>query len=225
VKEFKVEPGSGEWLQVRLGIPTASNFHKIVTPAKLEFSKQARSYAFRLVAERIMNESFDSIDHIDHVQRGKDLEPAAVQMFEFEQDIQTKTVGFLTTDDMRYGATPDRLLVGMNGALEIKCPSPAVHLEYLIDGFGADYVCQVQGQALVGEFDKVIRYSYHPVLPPRLQETPRDELVIKKLKDGLDQFCDMKDELFEKVREIGYFETHMGILTAYDEQVIQQMRE
>lgn len=225
MKIWNVEPGSTEWLNHRLGIPTASMFHRIITPAKLDFSKQARGYAFRLVAEKLLNESLDSIDHIEHVQRGKDLEPQAVMMFEQVEDVETKPVGFITTDDMRVGATPDRLIVGQAAALETKCPSPWVHLEYLIDGFGADYIIQVQGQAYVGDFEWVARYSYHPALPPKLEKTYRDEIVITKLRQCLDQFCDMKDEIEAKVRASGFIEDRARFLTAFDDLAAQEMRE
>ncbi len=216
MKIFNVEPSSGEWLSLRLGIPTASMFHKILTPAKLEFSKQARSYAFRLVAEKLLNESLDSLDHIEHVQRGKDLEPQAIGAFEFAQDVKTKPVGFITTDDMRAGATPDALIVGEAAALECKCPSPWVHLEYLVDGFGPDYIIQVQGQAYVGEFDWVARWSYHPALPPKLEKTYRNEEIIGKLRAGLDQFYDIRDEIEAKVRASGFVEERRHLLTAVD---------
>ena len=214
---FNVEPGSGEWLSIRLGIPTASMMHKIVTPAKLDFSKQARGYAFRLVAEKLLNESLDSIDYIEHVQRGKDLEPYAIRAFEFVEEVKTAPVGFITTDDLRAGATPDRLIVGQPAALEVKCPSPWVHLEYLVDGFGADYVIQAQGQNYVGEFEYVDRYSYHPSLPPVLCKTYRDEAVIRKLREALDQFFDMRDAIELKVRASGFIEERRHMLTAVDE--------
>ena len=217
MKIHSVEAGSVDWLKVRLGIPTASNFHKILTPAKLDFSKQARGYAFKLIAEKMMNESLDSIDYIDHVQRGKDLEPDAVKMFELVEDKETAPVGFITLDDMSAGATPDRLIVGEAAALECKCPSPWVHLEYLVDGFGADYIVQVQGQAYVGEFDYVSRWSYHPAFPPVLVKTYRDEMIIAKLRDGLNRFNDMKAEIEMKVRASGFIEQHPSLLTAWDE--------
>ena len=217
MKMFSVEPGSADWLKVRLGIPTASNFHKILTPAKLDFSKQARGYAFKLIAEKMLNESLDSIDYIDHVQRGKDLEPDAVKMFELVEEKETAPVGFITLDDMSAGATPDRLIVGEAAALECKCPSPWVHLEYLVDGFGADYIVQVQGQAYVGEFDYVSRWSYHPAFPPVLVKTYRDEMIIAKLRDGLNRFNDMKAEIEMKVRASGFIEQHPSLLTAWDE--------
>lgn len=225
MKIHNVEPGSGQWLSIRLGIPTASMFHKIVTPAKLEFSKQARGYAFRLVAEKLLNESLDSLDFIEHVQRGKDLEPQAIGMYELTQEVTTAPVGFITTDDYRAGATPDRLIVGQTAALECKCPSPPVHLEYLVDGFGSEYLIQAQGQAYVGEFEYVDRFSYHPALPPVLSRTYRDEAVIGKLRAALDQFWDIRDEIEAKVRASGFIEERRHLLTVYDEIVAQEMRE
>src|SRR5258706_10804251 len=220
-----VDQGSAEWLKLRLGIPTASMFHKILTPKTQRISTQARGYAFRLVAEQILNESFSDLDYLEHVARGKELEPQAVQMFEFEQELSTEPVGFITTDDLRLGATPDRLIIGEAAALEVKCPAPWTHLEYLVDGFGADYMCQVQGQAYVGEFEYVCRYSFHPAMPPKLVKTPRDEAFIGNLRTALDEFCDMKDAIMEEVRAKGYFEDRKRLQTVADEIARQELRE
>ncbi len=168
------------------------------------------------MAEKLLNESLDSIDHLEHVSRGKDLEPQAVMMFEQVEDVETVPVGFITTDDMQCGATPDRLIVGQPAALECKCPASWTHLEYLVDGFGADYIVQVQGQAYVGEFDWVARYSYHPALPPVLVKTPRDEIVIAKLAAGIRQFNDMKHEIEERIRAAGFIEERAHLGTAFD---------
>lgn len=219
MKEFNVEPGSGEWLNARLGIPTASQFHKIMTPKTRKLSAQSRGYAFRLVTEKLLNYSLESLDHIDHIQRGKELEPQAVKMFEIVEDLETAPVGFITTDDMRIGATPDRRIVGVNAFLEAKCPAPWTHLEYLVDGFGSDYMTQAQGQNLVCEADWVVRWSYHPEMPPFLEKTYRDDLYIADLKAAIDQFTDMRDQIEETVRSLGFYETRqkMGQL-ALDEQ-------
>ena len=186
MKIHNVAQGSAEWLELRLGLPTASQFHRIVTPAKCELSKQARKFAFLLIAEKLMHESFTDLDHLSYIARGKELEPQAVKMYEFDTERQTAPVGFITTDDGRMGASPDRLIISETwpGALEIKCPSPQTHLEYLVDGFGADYMPQVQGQALIGEFDFVDRYSFHPLMPPALVRTHRDRRLHRQTIGG-----------------------------------------
>lgn len=211
MKEFPVEPGSDGWLGIRLGIPTASNAHRILTPATRKFSKQSRKYAFYLVAEKLLNMSLGTLDHIEHIQRGKDLEPDAVRMFEAANDIATLPVGFLTTDDMTLGATPDRRIANASAFLECKCPTAAVHLEYLIDGFGADYMAQVQCQAYVGEAEWVMRWSYHPAMPPALIKTYRDDGFIADLQDAVAQFNDMRAEIERRARETGFFDERLAM--------------
>lgn len=210
----QVAQGSGEWLRLRLGIPTASQFHRIVTPAKWQLSRQARAYAFRLAAELLLNEVTESLEGVEWMERGKELEPAAVRMYEFEQEAETAPCGFLTTDDGRIGATPDRLLP--RGALEIKCPAPWTHLQYLIDGFGPDYLPQAQGQILVGEVDYCDRYSYHPSMPPVLARTWRDDCQQAMLRQGLTDFLDMRDEILERARRHGLFAERRRLAAAFD---------
>ena len=215
-KIHNVEQGTTEWLALRLGIPTASEFDKIVTPTG-QLSKQSRKYAFYLIAEKLLNRPLDGLDHLEWVQRGKEMEPQAVSMYEFENEAQTQAVGFMTSDDGRMGASPDRLIVGKNAGLEIKCPAPQTHIAYMLDGFGKDYYPQVQGQILVGEFDYVERYSYHPEMPPVKVRTDRDEPFIKTLSQALDGFCDMKDELLEQARQKGMFAERKKVQTAVDQ--------
>lgn len=213
-----VAQGSTEWLKLRLGIPTASEFHRIVTPGG-KLSAQSRAYAFWLVAEELLQESLYSIQSLEWVARGKELEPEAVRMYEFEQNVRTDPVGFITSDDGRLGCSPDRLVVWNDAgaaAVEIKCPAPHTHIGYWIDGFGADYIPQVQGQILIAELDYVDRYSYHPQLPPALVRTERDEKYIAILEPALREFLFMRDEMLAKVRASGYFEEHRKLSTAVD---------
>ena len=43
MKEIQVEQGSNEWIAARLGLPTASNFDKIITPGG-KLSTSSRKY-------------------------------------------------------------------------------------------------------------------------------------------------------------------------------------
>lgn len=200
--------GSPEWERVRLGLPTASAFHKICTAKTGKFSESAtcRGYAHFIIAEMLMGRSLNPLENLEWIQRGKDMEPQAVKMYEFENDLTTKPVGFITTDDGRWGATPDRLLIDVNGAVEIKCPAPQTHIGYVADGFGDDYKVQVQGQMLVGGFDFIDRYSFCPELPvPTFNfRTHRDEDYIALLRSALERFCTMRDEMLDKLRAAGW---------------------
>ena len=222
----RVSQGSGDWLRLRLGLPTASQFHLIVDgDCKMRRSRSdkgkpsimTRHYAFRLAAELLLNEVTESIEGVEAMEHGKESEPQAVRMYEFEQEIETAECGFLTTDDGRIGATPDRLIVGQPAALEVKCPAAHwVHLRYLIDGFGPDYLPQAQGQILVGEFDFVDRYSYHRAMPPVLARTFRDAEQQKALGQALADFLDMRDGILESARRHGLFAERRRMATATD---------
>lgn len=129
-----VRQGSEEWRELRLGKPTASCFHRIVTPSEVGLSVQSASYAWLLIAERLLGYPIDS-PTTALMDRGSTLEAEAVRAYEFLSETRTVKVGFLTTDDGRIGASPDRL-VGSAGLLEAKCPASHNHVGYLLGSSG-----------------------------------------------------------------------------------------
>ena len=201
-----VAQGTQAWRDLHIGIPTASEFSRIITAVKGDLSKQAAKYAHRLVAETLLGQTLDPpISNLEWLARGKALEPYAAQQYEFSTDTETRLVGFITTHDGRMGCSPDRLIIGQAAALEIKCCSPAEHMGYFADGPGDEFRPQVQGQILIGEFDFVDLYAYHPTLPPATIRTYRDEPYIAKMRAALDEFCDLKDAMLLKARSSGFF--------------------
>jgi hypothetical protein len=206
VRIIDCEQGSQEWLTARLGIPTASEFAKVITAVKGDLSKQARKYAHQLVAETLLGEPCESsIGNLDWVVRGKLLEPQAVQQYEFANDVETRAVGFITNDAGTLGCSPDRLIIGEAGGLEIKCCSPAIHMGYLVDGVPEDYRQQVQAQLAIAELAYVDLYAFHPSLPPVTIRTVRDNAYIAKMGAALTEFLAMRDEMLAKALASGFF--------------------
>jgi hypothetical protein len=190
--------GSAEWHAARLGIPTASNFGRIVTPGG-KLSASADTYLHELVAERILGFPLNT-ESVDFMERGKALESHAVSWYELQRDVDTEAVGFCLTDDGRAGCSPDRL-VGAAGGLEIKCPSPAVHVGYMLDGGISDkYRPQVQGALWITGRDWWDTLSYHPDLPPALVRVKRDEEYITALAANVERFCDALVTATERVQ-------------------------
>ena len=202
----RVEQGSAPWYKRRLGIPTSSSFHKIVTP-KGEPSKQAANYLYRLVAERLLNETMDDeIGFVKWVQQGREQEPYAVRQFEFVNEVTLEPGGFVTTNDGRLGASPDRIFKGHKESLEIKSPAPWTQLRYLLEGPDDAYIAQTQGHLLVGdEFEAVHFYTYNPRTPPFHKVILRDPRYQALLASALDQFCDTLDVQTERARALGAF--------------------
>ncbi|HEX3520799.1 MAG TPA: YqaJ viral recombinase family protein [Stellaceae bacterium] len=205
MKFYPVDQGSVSWYEARLGIPTASNFHRIVTPGG-QPSKQADVYMYKLICERLLHETQDDeIGFVRWVARGKEMEPAAVSHFQFVNDVQLEPGGFVTTDDGRIGASPDRLFKGHHEALEVKVPAPHTHMGYLLDGLGDDHLIQLQGQILAGGFEGVHFVSWHAQMPFFHRVVLPDRGFQAVLASRLNAFCDLLDIKTERARALGAY--------------------
>lgn len=193
--------GSEAWEALRRGVPTASNFGKIITPARGQLSASSKSYAVELLA----NEIGVSVPALPSfwMEWGKEHEPYAVAAYEAITGVKTEAVGFVWPDDhQRYGCSPDRL-VGENGLAEFKCPKPETLMEYHASGeFPLEHRPQVMGQLWITERDWCDFVAYHPKLKPFLIRVERDEKYIANLAVALDEFCDYLNELREKLRGV-----------------------
>lgn len=205
--------GSPEWLQARLGIPSASEFTKILTPKKMELSAQATEYAYQLIAEELLREPIKDLNNLYWIERGKMLEPDAVAAYEAETFNETKAIGFITNDEGTLGCSPDRL-VKSGGILEIKCPAPQTHVGYGLTGFDDKYKCQVQGQLYITGLPWCQWFSYHPDFPPVLMKMERDEKFIDILAKTLAEFVAMKNDLMEQIKAKGFGDSRDKLLAA-----------
>lgn len=225
MKIHNVPQGTPQWLALRLGIPTASEFDKIVTPKTGKLSASAPKYACKLIAERLLNRPVQSLDGLAYIERGKELEPQAVRQYGFENDVETDPVGFITNDAGTIGASPDRLIRGRPAGVEIKCPAAHTHVAYLLEGHDEKYRPQVQGQLYVAEFDYVDFYSFHPRMPPALIRTPRDTAYIALLHNALDEFNDRMAGMLERAKSLGIFQAYEDIATPVEVEFGDKLRE
>jgi len=202
--EHLVEQGTEEWFKVRAGIPTASNFDKIITPTGMA-SKQFVDYADVLLAERILGKPLDRFQDAKPywMERGNELEADAEQTYEFMFDCTTKKAGFCTLDDGSAGCSPDRF-VGEDGLLEIKCPAPWTHVANLVaEKIDNSYIPQVQGQLYVTGRKWCDWFSYHPDMTPSCIRIERDEEYIAKLDTALKEFARKMNAQMETLKEKG----------------------
>lgn len=195
-----VEQQSAEWIIARLGIPTASCFDRIIT-TKGEPSKQAEKYLQQLACERVTGISEDSYKSA-YMQRGNDVEAEARQFYELVTDSVVQKAGICYPDERkRYSCSPDGL-VGEDGGIQIKCPSGAVHVGYLLaNKLPTEYFTQIQGELLCTGRKWWDFISYYPGLKPLLIRVNRDESFIATLKSALEAFCKDLDEVIERIRE------------------------
>jgi hypothetical protein len=175
------EQGSQEWLQSRLGKPTASNFGKLITPTGKP-SSSAEGYINELIAQRITGE-IPEFYKSEAMERGNELEPHAKATYELTRDVEVVEVGLCLHDEFECGASPDGL-VGDNGGLEIKCPLPHNHVAYLRAGdVPSKYIPQIQGCMWITGREWWDFMSYHPSMEDLIVRVYRDDAYIKKLAD------------------------------------------
>lgn len=194
-----IEQGSAEWFAARLGIPTASNFDKIVT-SKGEPSKSAIKYLYQLAGERVSGKSEEGFQSAAML-RGVEVEAEAREFYELIREVEVQRVGFcFYGEDRRFGCSPDSL-VGEDGMLEIKCPIMSTHVGYLVENkLPTDYVQQVQGQLFVTGRKWCDFLSYYPGLKPLIVRVIRDEEFIKKLDSALVSFCEELETVVKKIQ-------------------------
>jgi hypothetical protein len=162
---------SEEYDRLKLGIPTSSHFHKIITPQGKP-SKQWREYACVLIAERILQRKIEFYNS-PAMERGLIVEAEAADWYEFDHDVTVQKVGFITNDDHTMGCSPDRL-VGDEGLLEIKAPLPHTQVEYWISGEVHErFRPQLQGQLYVSQRSWVDIVCWHDVLPKPAKPEPK----------------------------------------------------
>jgi len=201
MKIHDVEQNSPEWLDLRLAIPTASEFSKIITSTG-KASTQSADYMNTLLAEWMAGEPLESWEGNMWTERGHELEESARTFYEMKKNVDVDQVGFVTNDFA--GCSPDGL-VGDDGGIEIKCPKPGIHVKYLMaDKIPSTYVPQVQGALWITERDWFDFISYHPVLEPMIIRVNRDGKYISLLSAAIQNFTDKMSEKKHQLKELGY---------------------
>ncbi len=164
------------WKEQRRGKITASMAHVLVKEArkKGEMSETAKSYLMQVAAERLG--AYDENDYTSPaMQWGKDHELEAVAAIEKYADIKIHKTGakqeFVYNKKLFIGATPDGVFKKgrANIGVEIKCPKPKQHLEYIgiknhddLKNIAPEYYWQVLSGMLATGYKRWLFASYDP---------------------------------------------------------------
>ena len=189
MKILHMEQGSDEWFAARCGIPSASNFSKILANGKGGAPSKTRlSYLRELAGERITGARAENYTN-HHMERGKEMEAEARNLYTFATDSPVEQVGFVL--NYGAGASPDGL-VGDDGLLEIKTALPRILIEHLEAATTPpEHVAQIQGQMWVAERQWCDLLIYWPAMPPFQIRVERDDGYIDEtLAPSVAEFID-----------------------------------
>lgn len=184
-----ITQGTPEWLAIRKGRPTASRMDEIITPTGLP-SKSAVSYIRELIGECFCPD-FQTWGGNAATDRGQELEPVAREEFVKHTGLIIEQVGFVIGEDNAAGCSPDSLVME-NGipvaGVEIKCPAPKAHVNYVLDGvLPAIYTPQVHASLAITKLPRWHFFSYFPGLKPLHVVVQRNEYT-EKVESALCDF-------------------------------------
>ena len=195
--------GTAEWFASRLGKVTASRVSDVLAK---KTTAAYRNYMAQLVAERLTNEQPESYTNAA-MQRGTELEPDARSCYEFVSGNTVEEVGLVDHPSVDMsGASPDGLINGGLGLVEIKCPNTANHIDYLLSNkVPTQYVNQIQWQIACTGANWCDFVSYDPRLPQSLQlfivRVDRDAEKIDKLEEAVVSFLVEVSSMVKKLEE------------------------
>ncbi len=199
MKVFDYEQYSPAWWDNRRGVPTASEFNRILTPAKWQYAAGAEGYACELVGQLYDIAYGQTNDFATTAMRnGTIMEPEARRFYSLETGSDVQQVGFCLTDDGRFGCSPDGL-VGDDGGLELKHPLPATQVEWLMAGVvPPKYLAQIHGSLLITKRSYWDYLSYYPGMEPLLIRVLPDEKTVA-LAEALEKFWVRLTEIRTKI--------------------------
>lgn len=197
VETFHCEQRSPEWYQLRLGLPTASNFSTIMARGKNGGESVSRSkLLWQLADERLYGEPVETYRN-DHMNRGNEMEPHALEAYSFLNDVDPVRVGFVRrrmSDQIGpnwfVGCSPDGL-IGDDGIVQIKTMLPDLLLALRHQGaagFPSEHRAQCQGELWITGRKWCDLFIFWPKRKPAKFRIVRDEVYIRQLRDEVERF-------------------------------------
>ena len=190
------EQGSPRWHEVRVGIPTASVFQKIIANSAKRTERETLLY--KLAGERITGEPAENYSNAA-MDAGKRDEPELRERYEALQICTIRQVAFVRNG--KCGCSPDAL-VDDEGVLEIKRASPQVLIPLLrANKFPSQHLAPCQGALMVTERQWCDLFIGHPKMGRYFRaRVQRDEMYIAELRKEIDLFDLELRRLVEEMR-------------------------
>lgn len=198
-----IEQQTPEWLQMRVGMVTASRVDDVLAvPANGKGELKCRAkYRTEIISECLTGRAAEHYV-TPAMEWGIETEPLARAAYEMRLDLEVADGGFHIHDEItRFGASPDGL-IGEEGLLEVKCPTTATHIEWIIAGVTPE---EYQPQMLAEMACTGRRWcdfvSFDPRLPKKMQlfvrRFPRNDERIAAMEKEVLKFL---EEVIEKIK-------------------------
>jgi len=146
-----MEQGTQLWFEIKKQYPLSASHAQAIGNQGVGLD----TLCWQSVSEKYSNAPKDNLSN-KHLERGKELEPFARQMYELETGNRVAEIGFVTDEEIstKGGASPDGI-VNEDGLIEIKCFEDIKHFKMIIENkktgtfkIEPQYIWQMQQQML-----------------------------------------------------------------------------
>lgn len=217
-----VQQQSPEWFQMREGMLTGS----VTDDATCKMKRQPKEGPVAYYEARhnlmvdialtrvtgIMPEHYVS----RAMEQGIEREPMAVAAYEMARDVMTDSIGFVFHPEIKWFGTSPDFLLGSDIVGEVKCPTAATHLRYLIEADDArskgldyvpeEYLPQVKAHLSCTGRPLLHFVSFNPDFPKHQQllitEWRRDKGMIEEQDREVVKFLAETDALVERIKAL-----------------------
>lgn len=173
---------SPEWFTARLGRLTGSCAKDMLATIKSGEAAARRDLRVRLAVERLTGRPQEREYVNAEMQRGIELEPAALAAYEALTGQFAETTGFLAHTSLMAGCSLDGHIGDFEGLVSLKCPKSATHLGYWrAGGMPAEYVPQMLHELWITGAQYYDFLSYDDRF-----EAPLDVYYARTLRDDLE---------------------------------------
>lgn len=175
---------SDAWFTARLGKLTGSRASDMLATIKSGAEAAGRrNLRVQLVLERVTGKAQEQGFVTPAMQAGIDREVDAAAIYEAATGRMLTASGFLGHDTLAAGCSLDGHVGDFEGIIEIKCPQPATHLDYLKTGtVPGDYLKQILHGLWITGAQWCDWLSFNPDFPEALRvklvRIPRDDAAI-----------------------------------------------
>lgn len=200
-----VQQNTDEWMALRTGKVTASNFGCFMANEGKAFGEPANRYALQIALEICNGKKAEVGFTNDHTDRGHEQEPLARMLYEEAYFEDVGNGGFFDCGD--HGDSPDGL-IGSHGVIEIKSVIAPTHYATLKRGsYDPAYKWQLVGHLDCTGRDWVDFVSYCSEFPPSKQliiyRVTRDDFKdeLQRLAERRAKFLELVQETLKQIKE------------------------
>lgn len=207
MKVIDFPQGSDEWKASRAGRVTASRISDVLSRARDRKGEGTtrRKYKLQIALEILTGQPQEKNFTNKAMEAGTENEPFARSAYEVAKDLMVDQVGLVLHPRIeRSAASPDGL-IDLNGCMQIKCPEPLAHVDYLLSGVApTEHQPQMLWEMACAEREWCDFVSYCAALPENgrlyVFRFMRDDKEIARIEAEVKVFLDEAAELAAKLQ-------------------------